>query len=52
MPNIVEVAGHYNKKIPITSLNLKFNSNKSQFSFDDPKEKEQIMKLYNMRAQV
>ncbi|CDW87968.1 UNKNOWN [Stylonychia lemnae] len=50
--NIMHVANNYNRKIPTTSLNLKFSSAQQYFSFDDPKEKEGIMKLYNMRARV
>ena len=50
--NLVHVANNYNRKIPVTSLNLKFNSSQQYFSFDDPKEKEEIMKLYNMRSKI
>jgi hypothetical protein len=52
MTNIMHVANNYNRKIPTTSLNLKFNSKEQFFSFDDPKDKEEIMKLYAMRARV
>ena len=52
LPNLIHVANNCNKKIPVTSLALKFNSKQQYFSFDDPKEKEEIMKLYNMRARV
>eukprot|EP00347_Sterkiella_histriomuscorum_P006490 403352568 len=50
--NFMHVANNYDRKIPTTSLNLKFNSAQQYFSFDDPKEKMEIMKLYNMRARV
>lgn len=50
IPNLAEVIDQYDRKIPITSLHLNFHSKQQYFSFDDPKEKEEMIKLYKMRA--
>ena len=52
MPNLIHIANNYDKKIPVTSLNLCFQTNQQYFSFDDPKEKEAILKRYRMRANI
>jgi len=52
MSNVVHVANNYGRKIPLTSLNMRFSTAQQYFSFDDPKEKDEIMKLYNKRAQI
>ncbi len=52
MGNLVSVANNVERKIPLTSLHIEFNSKQQYFSFEDPKEKEEIAKLYNMRERV